>query len=99
MTGSSGQRNSGVGDHFRNTKLDKLDLSHPESKRVEQEVNGRTVTYDAPGIPPDTSFLERLDIVNAKLGLAGEEPIASDHEDSRNRTNQGECDPAPDAAT
>ena len=41
---------------------------------------GRMVTYDAPGISPDMSFLEMLDIVNAKLELAGEEPIAFDHD-------------------
>jgi succinate dehydrogenase / fumarate reductase, iron-sulfur subunit len=42
--------------------------------------NGRMVTYQAPGISPDMSFLEMLDIVNAKLELAGEEPIAFDHD-------------------
>ena len=41
---------------------------------------GRMVTYDAPDISPDMSFLEMLDIVNAKLELAGEEPIAFDHD-------------------
>jgi ferredoxin len=36
------------------------------------------VTCDAPGLSPDISFIEMLDIVNAKLKLAGEEPIAFD---------------------
>ena len=31
-----------IGDYFGNTKLDKLDTSHPEFKKVEQEVNDRT---------------------------------------------------------
>jgi succinate dehydrogenase / fumarate reductase iron-sulfur subunit len=38
------------------------------------------VTYDAPGVSPDMSFLEMLDIVNARLELAGEDPIAFDHD-------------------
>jgi hypothetical protein len=35
---------------------------------------------EAPGISPDMSILETLDIVNAKLELAGEEPIVFDHD-------------------
>jgi succinate dehydrogenase / fumarate reductase, iron-sulfur subunit len=41
---------------------------------------GRMVSYDAPGVSPDMSFLEMLDIVNSRLELAGEEPIAFDHD-------------------
>jgi succinate dehydrogenase / fumarate reductase iron-sulfur subunit len=41
---------------------------------------GRMVEYDAPGISPDMSFLEMLDVVNERLTEAGEEPIAFDHD-------------------
>jgi succinate dehydrogenase / fumarate reductase iron-sulfur subunit len=38
------------------------------------------VDYDAPGISPDMSFLEMLDVVNERLMEKGEEPIAFDHD-------------------
>ena len=41
---------------------------------------GAFVTYDAPGISPDMSFLEMLDVVNQRLIEKGEEPIAFDHD-------------------
>ena len=41
---------------------------------------GRMVEYDAPGISPDMSFLEMLDVVNERLTERGEEPIAFDHD-------------------
>ena len=41
---------------------------------------GKFVTYDAPDISPDMSFLEMLDVVNEGLTLTGEEPIAFDHD-------------------
>jgi len=41
---------------------------------------GRLVNYDAPGISPDMSFLEMLDVVNERLMEKGEEPIAFDHD-------------------
>ena len=41
---------------------------------------GRFVTYDAPEISPDMSFLEMLDTVNERLQLDGKEPIAFDHD-------------------
>lgn len=41
---------------------------------------GGFVTYDAPDISPDMSFLEMLDVVNERLILKGEEPIAFDHD-------------------
>jgi succinate dehydrogenase / fumarate reductase iron-sulfur subunit len=41
---------------------------------------GRFVTYDAPEISPDMSFLEMLDVVNERLIGKGEEPIAFDHD-------------------
>jgi len=41
---------------------------------------GRFVTYEAPGISVDMSFLEMLDVVNEGLQAKGEEPIAFDHD-------------------
>jgi succinate dehydrogenase / fumarate reductase iron-sulfur subunit len=41
---------------------------------------GRFETYDAPDISPDMSFLEMLDVVNERLAVAGQEPIAFDHD-------------------
>jgi len=41
---------------------------------------GKLVTYPAPGISPDMSFLEMLDVVNERLMEKGEEPIAFDHD-------------------
>jgi succinate dehydrogenase / fumarate reductase iron-sulfur subunit len=39
---------------------------------------GRMVAYEAHDISPDMSFLEMLDVVNDRLSLAGDEPIAFD---------------------
>jgi succinate dehydrogenase / fumarate reductase iron-sulfur subunit len=44
------------------------------------EAPGGFVTYEAPGISPDMSFLEMLDVVNERLIDKGEEPIAFDHD-------------------
>ncbi len=41
---------------------------------------GRFVEYPAKGISPDMSFLEMLDVVNNRLILEGEEPIAFDYD-------------------
>jgi succinate dehydrogenase / fumarate reductase iron-sulfur subunit len=41
---------------------------------------GRMVTYDAPNVNPDMSFLEMLDVVNEGLIEKGEDPIAFDHD-------------------
>jgi succinate dehydrogenase / fumarate reductase iron-sulfur subunit len=38
------------------------------------------VTYPAPDISPDMSFLEMLDVVNERLVAKGEDPIAFDHD-------------------
>jgi succinate dehydrogenase / fumarate reductase, iron-sulfur subunit len=42
------------------------------------KAKGKLVDYDAPDIPPQASLLEMLDIVNERLLLKGEEPIAFD---------------------
>jgi succinate dehydrogenase / fumarate reductase iron-sulfur subunit len=44
------------------------------------DAEGRMVRYDAPGIDPDMSFLEMLDVVNERLQTDGEEPIVFDHD-------------------
>jgi len=41
---------------------------------------GRMVTYDVGDISPDMSFLETLDILNERLAVAGEDPVAFDHD-------------------
>jgi succinate dehydrogenase / fumarate reductase iron-sulfur subunit len=41
---------------------------------------GRFVTYDAPNVSPDMSFLELLDVVNEDLIHKGDDPIAFDHD-------------------
>jgi succinate dehydrogenase / fumarate reductase iron-sulfur subunit len=41
---------------------------------------GRLVAYQLDNVSPDSSFLEMLDLLNEKLILAGEEPVAFDHD-------------------
>src|SRR5580700_7299787 len=41
---------------------------------------GRLVEYAAPDINSDASFLEMLDIVNERLSVRGEDPIAFSHD-------------------
>ncbi|GAA2644214.1 succinate dehydrogenase/fumarate reductase iron-sulfur subunit [Dactylosporangium fulvum] len=41
---------------------------------------GRMVTYEVKDVSPDASFLEMLDVLNERLILEGDEPIAFDHD-------------------
>ena len=41
---------------------------------------GELVDYDVEGVSPDMSFLEVLDLINERLVVKGEEPIAFDHD-------------------
>jgi succinate dehydrogenase / fumarate reductase iron-sulfur subunit len=41
---------------------------------------GRMVEYQVDDITPDMSFLEMLDVLNARLILDGQEPVAFDHD-------------------
>jgi succinate dehydrogenase / fumarate reductase iron-sulfur subunit len=41
---------------------------------------GRMVTYDLTDISEDASFLEMLDVLNEKLILDGDDPVAFDHD-------------------
>jgi succinate dehydrogenase / fumarate reductase, iron-sulfur subunit len=43
-------------------------------------VPGKLVEYAAPDISPEASFLEMFDVVNERLTLQGDEPIAFDHD-------------------
>ena len=58
----------------------KIDLTLKVWRQKNAEANGRFETYEANDIPTDASFLEMLDIVNERLILKGEEPIAFDHD-------------------
>jgi succinate dehydrogenase / fumarate reductase, iron-sulfur subunit len=47
-------------------------------RQKDRQSPGQLVGYDAPDIPAQASLLEMLDIVNERLLLRGEEPIAFD---------------------
>ncbi|MFG3641080.1 succinate dehydrogenase/fumarate reductase iron-sulfur subunit [Micromonospora sp. NPDC047762] len=44
------------------------------------EDKGRMVTYPVDDVSPDMSFLEMLDVLNERLILAGDDPVAFDHD-------------------
>jgi len=44
------------------------------------EADGRFVDYAVPGVNPDMSFLEMLDVLNEQLTLDSEDPIEFDHD-------------------
>ncbi len=44
------------------------------------EAKGKLVAYPMDSVDPDMSFLEMLDVLNERLILGGEEPIAFDHD-------------------
>ncbi|NYH51874.1 MULTISPECIES: succinate dehydrogenase/fumarate reductase iron-sulfur subunit [Nocardiopsis] len=45
-----------------------------------QDDEGRLATYKLTDVSPDMSFLEMLDVLNEKLTLENEEPVAFDHD-------------------
>ncbi|MBV9617740.1 MAG: succinate dehydrogenase/fumarate reductase iron-sulfur subunit [Verrucomicrobia bacterium] len=47
-------------------------------RQKDRQSKGKLVKYDATDIPPQASLLEMLDIMNERLLLQGEEPIAFD---------------------
>ncbi|HET8644132.1 MAG TPA: succinate dehydrogenase/fumarate reductase iron-sulfur subunit [Vicinamibacteria bacterium] len=49
-------------------------------RQKDRNAKGRFVTYEAPDISPDMSFLEMLDVVNERLIAQGQDPIAFDHD-------------------
>jgi len=44
------------------------------------DAKGKMVSYDMPGVDPDMSFLEMLDILNDRLEREGGDPVAFDHD-------------------
>jgi succinate dehydrogenase iron-sulfur subunit len=49
-------------------------------RQASERAKGRLVTYGAEDISADASFLEMLDVVNERLSVRGEEPIAFSHD-------------------
>ncbi|MEY9215393.1 succinate dehydrogenase/fumarate reductase iron-sulfur subunit [Thermobifida halotolerans] len=49
-------------------------------RQKSRDDEGRMVTYEVRDVNQDMSFLEMLDVLNEKLTLEGEEPIAFDHD-------------------
>lgn len=49
-------------------------------RQKDRTEKGKLVTYTVSNIPPDASFLEMLDVLNASLVRKGEEPVAFDHD-------------------
>jgi succinate dehydrogenase / fumarate reductase iron-sulfur subunit len=49
-------------------------------RQREPNAKGAFERYDAPGVSPDMSFLEMLDVVNERLTEQGKVPIAFDHD-------------------
>jgi len=49
-------------------------------RQTNADDHGRMVTYGVEDVSADMSFLEMLDVLNEKLTLAGEDPIAFDHD-------------------
>ncbi|MDX2708541.1 succinate dehydrogenase/fumarate reductase iron-sulfur subunit [Streptomyces sp. PA03-6a] len=49
-------------------------------RQPSSEEEGAMVTYRVEDISPDMSFLEMLDVLNEELILAGDEPVAFDHD-------------------
>lgn len=59
---------------------EKISLTLKIWRQKAPDAKGRLETYSAEDISTDMSFLEMLDIVNEKLTLEGQEPIAFDHD-------------------
>src|SRR3989449_10109047 len=57
-----------------------IDITLKVWRQAEPGDKGELVTYDVPGISKEMSFLEMLDILNARLLAEGEEPIAFEHD-------------------
>jgi succinate dehydrogenase / fumarate reductase, iron-sulfur subunit len=49
-------------------------------RQKNRDSQGALVTYSLPGVSPDMSFLEMLDLLNLELVRKGEEPVAFDHD-------------------
>ena len=49
-------------------------------RQASSDDKGAMVTYGVDDVSPDMSFLEMLDVLNEQLTLAGDDPIAFDHD-------------------
>jgi succinate dehydrogenase / fumarate reductase, iron-sulfur subunit len=49
-------------------------------RQKDPSVKGKMVTYQLGGVSPDMSFLEMLDVLNEQLIMAGDDPVAFDHD-------------------
>lgn len=49
-------------------------------RQKNSDAEGRMVTYEVEDVESDMSFLEMLDVLNEKLTMAGEDPVAFDHD-------------------
>jgi len=59
---------------------DNMHITLSAWRQAGPNASGAFETYDVPGLNPDMSFLEMLDVVNERLQLDGKEPIAFDHD-------------------
>jgi succinate dehydrogenase / fumarate reductase, iron-sulfur subunit len=57
-----------------------MDIQVRVWRQSSAEDKGRMVSYDVKDISPDASFLEMLDVLNEKLILDGDDPVAFDHD-------------------
>jgi succinate dehydrogenase / fumarate reductase, iron-sulfur subunit len=57
-----------------------MDLTLHVWRQKNAAATGDFVRYELEAISPDMSFLEMLDVLNEQLNLAGEEPVAFDHD-------------------
>lgn len=49
-------------------------------RQANSQTQGKMVSYQVTDVSPDMSFLEMLDMLNERLTVEGEEPIAFDHD-------------------
>ena len=49
-------------------------------RQKDPSVKGKMVTYKVSDVSPDMSFLEMLDVLNERLILDGDDPVAFDHD-------------------
>ncbi|MBL7256536.1 succinate dehydrogenase/fumarate reductase iron-sulfur subunit [Paractinoplanes lichenicola] len=57
-----------------------MDIQVRVWRQQDSSDKGRMESYDVKDISPDASFLEMLDVLNEKLILDGDDPIAFDHD-------------------
>src|SRR5258706_4771594 len=61
-------------------ELQVMDFTLHVWRQAGPDARGKMVVYEARDISSDMSFLEMLDVVNDRLTLHGELPIALDHD-------------------